>query len=133
MKGSIHARVRRIATSPEGRALIQAVDDAGFEAKLEVPVESVRGVSSDQGHFLVLSWSLQPSPRAVEPTTAPAPTTAPTPTTSATPNAVDQAFMELMGRPRGSTPDATAAPTEARTSTPAASSVFVDLLKTHLT
>lgn len=123
MKGSVLAHVRRVSTSPEGRALVHAVDDAGLEYKIEVPVEAVREVSSDQGHLLTLTWSLQPSPRAVEPTTAPAPAT------NATPNAVDQAFMELMGRPRGSTPVATAAPAEAKTSTPAASSVLVDLLK----
>ncbi|MBZ5709385.1 hypothetical protein [Nannocystis pusilla] len=105
MKGTVLALVRRVATSPEGRALVHAVDDAGLEYKIEVPVEAVRGVSLDQGHVLVLSWSLEVSPRAAEPATAPTPAESPSTATtrSSTPSAVDQAFMELMGRGSTST------------------------------
>lgn len=112
MKGSILAHLRRISTSPEGRALVHAVDDAGLEYKIEVPVEAVRGVSPDQGHVLVLSWSLQAGPRAPEPAAAPTPAEPPSTakTRSSTPSEVDQVFMDLMGGPRGSTTTVASAP-----------------------
>ncbi|MDC0721718.1 hypothetical protein [Nannocystis bainbridge] len=112
MKGSILAHLRRVSTSPEGRALVHAVDDAGLEYKIEVPVEAVRGVSPDQGLVLALSWSLEAGPRVAEPAATPMPAepSSTATTRSSTASEVDQAFMELMGRPRGSTSAVTSAP-----------------------
>lgn len=121
MKGNVLAHVRRVQTSPEGRALVHAVEDTGLEHKLEVPVEAVRGVSSEQGYVLMIAWSLYPLPRIAEPpppaTEAPAPVS---PTRS--PTATDEAFMALMARGRRTSPEpATASSPEpaAPASTPA--------------
>lgn len=103
MTKPISAPVRRILRGHSGRALVHAVDDAGLEYKIEVPLEAVEGVDLEQDHILVLSWSLQASPRAAEP----AATEAATPR-SATPGDVDQAFMKLMAGARASTPVTTA-------------------------
>lgn len=108
MKGSLLAHVRRVSTSPEGRALVHAVGDAGLEVKIEVPVEAVRGISGE--HVLMLAWSLHPLPLAPQPpatteaTGEPmAPATAGPAAPAAdparpSPSAVDQQFMALMSR-----------------------------------
>lgn len=103
MTRPISAPVRRILRGHSGRALVHAVDDAGLEYKIEVPLEAVEGVDLEQDHVLVLSWSLQSSPRAAEP----AATEAAIPR-SATPGDVDQAFMKLMAGALASTPVTTA-------------------------
>lgn len=128
MKGTLLAHVRRVSTSPEGRALVHAVGDAGLEVKIEVPVEAVRGVSGD--HVLMLAWSLHPLPLAPQPqaaSTSPATTEATgepmAPATAGpaapaadparpSPSAVDQQFMALMSRAASSA----AAPTTPATS-----------------
>lgn len=116
MTGPISAPVWRILRGHSGRALVHAVDDAGLEYKIEVPLEAVEGVDLEQDHVLVLSWSLQASPRAAEP---PAPSHAPASSTtprSASPSDVDQAFMELMAGARTST----AVTTDSNTASPPA-------------
>ncbi|MDC0720884.1 hypothetical protein [Nannocystis bainbridge] len=133
MKGSVLARLRRVSTSPEGRALVHAVDDAGLEYKIEVPLEAVRGVSPDQGHVLVLSWSIEPSTRAAEPAAAsiPAEPSSTATTRVSTTSEVDRAFMALMGRPRGSTSAAESDPatsTSVSTATNSTSQGLAELL-----
>ncbi|WP_143141475.1 hypothetical protein [Nannocystis exedens] len=90
--------MRRILRGHSGRALVHAVDDAGLEYKIEVPLEAVQGVDLEQDHVLVLTWSLQASPSAATPPANPAPTPR-----RATPSDVDRAFMELMAGTRAST------------------------------
>lgn len=94
MTEPISAPVRRILRGHSGRALVHAVDEAGFEYKIEVPLEAVEGVDHEQDHVLVLSWSLQTRPRAASPATTPAPRSA---------SDVDRAFTELMAGRRAST------------------------------
>lgn len=113
MSGQTLAHVRRILTGHSDRALIHAVNDAGHEYKLEVPAEAVRGVDSDHGLVLMVSWSLLALPRAAPPVAAPAaPPAEPSPVTAAPANAVDAEFMALMARTRRATPEpATPTPT----------------------
>lgn len=113
MSGQTLAHVRRILTGHSDRALIHAVNDAGLEYRLEVPAEAVRGVDSDHGLVLMVSWSLLALPRAAEPVTAPAAAPAePSPVTAAPANSVDAEFMALMARTRRATPEpATPTPT----------------------
>ncbi|SFF43832.1 hypothetical protein SAMN02745121_08859 [Nannocystis exedens] len=109
MSGSISAQVRRILKGHSDRALIHAVDDAGLEYKIEVPLEAVRGIDLAASQVLVLSWSLQAVPRTTEPRQ-------PSSQSNDTPSAVDRAFMELMTRPRSSTPLAGTATADPNTS-----------------
>lgn len=109
MNGQTLAHVRRILTSSD-RALIHAVTDAGYEHKLEVPVEAVRSIDPDRGFVLMVSWSLLPLPRAAEPTppatrtlepAIPAQASAAQAAMPAAPaSAVDAEFMALMARTR---------------------------------
>ena len=111
MNGQTLAHVRRVLTGHFDRALIHAVDDAGHEYKLEVPVEAVRGIDADRGLVLMVSWSLLALPRAAPPAAAPTASAVDPPSASATStstpkpaNAVDAEFMALMARARRSTP-----------------------------
>ncbi|MCY1004454.1 hypothetical protein OV079_02490 [Nannocystis pusilla] len=65
MTGHISAPVRRILKGHSDRAFIHAVDDAGLEYKIEVPLAAVQDVGPGQRHVLVLSWSLQQVPAEV--------------------------------------------------------------------
>lgn len=109
--GQVVAHVRRVLTGHSDRALIHAVADANLEIKIEVPAESVRDVSPDRGHVLVVSWSLLELPRAAEPAAAPMAPAEPKPAAAApggplTPaNAVDAEFMALMARARRPAPE----------------------------
>ena len=121
MSGQTLAHVRRILTGHSDRALIHAVDDVGLEYKLEVPAEAVRGVDSNHGLVLMVSWSLLALPRATEPAAAPAaaPSAVTAAPTSTPATAVDAEFMALMARTRRATPElATPTPTAASAAGP---------------
>lgn len=134
MSGTVLAHVRRIATSPEGRALVHAVSDNGFDFKIEVPLEAVRGVGEAGEHVLLFAWSLhtlppvlQPpasakgEPRPSDPTTAaPAPTTPVASSARFSLSAVDQQFMALMSRGASAPPPSSATPTTSPGTDPAA-------------
>lgn len=126
MSGTVLAHVRRIATSPEGRALVHAVGDNGFEFKIEVPLEAVRGAGDAGEQVLLLAWSLHALPPDLRPpaptepaTAAPAPTTPAAGSARPAPSAVDQQFMALMSR-GASTPPPSAAPATSPGTDPAA-------------
>jgi len=108
MTGPILARVRRVMTGHSERALVHAVDDAGLEYKIEVPVDAVQDAGRDR--VLLITWSLHTMPDAVEPPPVPVderpPSTAP-----GAADAVDQEFMALMARGRRDAP----APVSTRT------------------
>lgn len=91
----IVARILRVLQGHSPTAMVHARDGLGHEHKLEVPLESVRGVTA--GQVLVLEWSVHDLPElvvgeVVPPATRPAeetkPSTAPppTPTPSAAPS-----------------------------------------------
>ena len=108
--GQVVAHVRRVLTGHSDRALIHAVADANLEIKIEVPAASVRDVSPDRGHVLVVSWSLLELPRAAEPAAAPTAPAEPKPATAAPggpkpANAGDAEFMALMARARRPAPE----------------------------
>ena len=95
-------QVLTAAGSPVAR--LQANDEDGHEARLELPVQLVE--RAKPGHVLVLHWSLHALPgpladAAAQPQVAPeaAPLAAATPL-AAGPRAVDDAFMGLMSRVR---------------------------------
>jgi hypothetical protein len=97
---SIVARVERIRSGHSDRALVHAIDAEGREYKIEVPLDDVRELPSDQAYLLVMSWSIHASPvpgTAVVSASAPASTPRPpvSPVTSA-PSSVDAQFMALM-------------------------------------
>ena len=136
MNGQTLAHVRRVLTGHSDRALIHAVDDAGHEYKLEVPVGAVRGLEADRGLVLMVSWSLLALPRAAEPAAAPTASAVDPPSASATPtptptpkpaNAVDAEFMALMARTRRSTP-ASAAPSPTAVSAAGTEQQIAELL-----
>ena len=93
-------RVLSAATSPVAR--LQAIDDAGHEARLEVAAALVERIAP--GHVLVLNWSIHalPEPLALAPMDA-APVAAATPEPTMRGRAADAAFMELMSRVRRDT------------------------------
>jgi hypothetical protein len=103
MNGTIVARVRRVLFSPEGRALVHAVTDAGLEPKLEVAASEVQGIVPGGDYTLTLTWTLEPVAVAT-PAQPAAPAAQPAPaaqTQTPLPSAVDEEFMRLMARPRG--------------------------------
>ena len=80
----IVARILRVLQGHSPTAMVHARDPVGHEHKLEVPLESVRGVTA--GQVLVLEWSVHDLPELVVGEVVP-PTTRPTeePRPSATP------------------------------------------------
>lgn len=109
MTGPILARVRRVMTGHSERALVHAVDDAGLEYKIEVPVDAVQDAGRDR--VLLIMWSLHTMPGAVEPS-LPAPSDERPPSTApGAADVVDQEFMALMARGRRDAP----APVSTRT------------------
>ena len=96
-------RVTRVLTAPASPvARLQAVDEGGHEARLEVPVALVQRIAP--GHVLVLNWSVHalPEPLAPAPMDA-APVAAETPEFTMSGRAADAAFMDLMSRVRRDT------------------------------
>ena len=59
----IVARILRVLQGHSPTAMVHARDPAGHEHKLEVPLESVRGVTA--GQVLVLEWSVHDLPELV--------------------------------------------------------------------
>ena len=101
-------RVLTAAGSPVAR--VQAMNEEGNEARLELPALLVQRIAP--GHVLVLNWSIHALPELLAPA---APQEEPhviadqAPLTSAgRPRAVDDAFMDLMSRVRRD-PSATSA------------------------
>lgn len=105
-------RVVRVLTPQSPVARIDAVDEEGYELRLEVPAEVARGVTTDQ--VLVMEWSLHAvaGAPAAKPARAPdvgstntrvpivdaefaTPRTA-APAGSMDPAAIDREFMSLM-------------------------------------
>lgn len=134
MTTSIIARVRKVLRGNSDRALVHAVDDAGHEYKIEIPLEAVRELRDGGDNILMLSWSLHVLPPAFElATPAVPPTTSAEPSTPApaaatnrpSPSSVDQQFMELMTRGR-STPS-TGGPATASPSTGSATELAARL------
>ena len=103
MNGTIVARVRRVLFSPEGRALVHAVTDAGLEPKLEVAASAVQGIVPGGDYTLTLTWTLEPVAVATpaQPAAPAAQPAAASQTQTPLPSAVDEEFMRLMSRPRG--------------------------------
>jgi hypothetical protein len=102
------SRVLTAAGSPVAR--VQALNEEGHEARLELPALLVQRIAP--GHVLVLNWSIHALPELLAPA---APQEEPNviadqaPLTSAgSPRAVDDAFMDLMSRVRRD-PSATSA------------------------
>lgn len=120
----IVAHVRRVLRGHSDRALVHAVDGAGVEYKIEVPLDQVRALDEAQGYALALTYAIHsvpglpplsagagdgasPAPSSTS-TTTPAPTTTSAPTTSGTvagtttssddAASVDAQFMALMNR-----------------------------------
>lgn len=122
MTGLILARIERIRRGHSDRSLIHAI--AGdLEYKLEVHTDEVAGLGTGEGHMLVLSWSIHPSPAVTVTAEAASP---------ATPVSVDAQFMSMMNR-GSEAASATPAPTApvATASAPAPESVdaqFMTLL-----
>jgi hypothetical protein len=82
----IVARILRVLQGHSPTAMVHARDRVGHEHKLEVPLESVRGVTA--GQVLVLEWSVHDLPEmvvgevvppATRPAEEPKPGAAPTP------------------------------------------------------
>lgn len=99
----IVARILRVLQGHSPTAMVHARDPVGHEHKLEVPLESVRGVTA--GQVLVLEWSVHDLPElvvgeVVPPTTRPAEepkpgaTPPPSPTPSAAPS--EEHMLEVM-------------------------------------
>lgn len=115
------AEVRRVLRGHSDRALVHAVDGEGLEYKIEVPLDQVQALSSEQGHVVTITYAIHALPGLAPPMaetsdagaeapTAPAPE-APTPAPEAPapaagvtsgaasdPASVDAAFMALMNR-----------------------------------
>ena len=96
-------RVLTAASSPVAR--LQAIDNDGHEARLEVPTALVQRIAP--GHVLVLHWSVHALP---EPLTSTTPDDRPPATTAvvlaepvAAGRTVDETFMHLMSRVRRGT------------------------------
>ena len=111
-------RVLTAAGSPVAR--VQAMNEEGNEARLELPALLVQRIAP--GHVLVLNWSIHALPELLAPA---APQEEPhvsadqAPLTSAgSPRAVDDAFMDLMSRVRRD-PSATSATPLSATTPPA--------------
>ena len=110
-------RVLTAAGSPVAR--LQASDEDGHEARLELPAGLVGRTAP--GHVLVLNWSIHALPELLAPP-APAtvdatpPASAAAPATPASARTVDEAFMDLMSRGR----QGTSAPALMTMTTPAA-------------
>lgn len=123
MTTSILARVRKVLRGSD-RALVHAVDEAGREYKIEIPLEAAREVREGADHVLMLAWSLHVLPPAFEPTSEiPPPTPSEPPDTGAvttrlSPSSVDQQFIDLMARGRATS--STDAPVSAQPSTASA-------------
>ena len=95
-------RVLTAASSPVAR--LQALDEDGHEARLEVPTALVQRIAP--GHVLVLNWSVHVLPEPVTttaPDDAPATTAAAPPEPPASGRSVDDTFMHLMSRVRRGT------------------------------
>ena len=96
-------RVLTAASSPVAR--LQALNDDGLEARLEVPAPLVQRIAP--GHVLVLNWSVHALPEHVTSTPAddgPPATTAVAPAEpAASGRTVDETFMHLMSRVRRGT------------------------------
>ena len=111
-------RVLTAAGSPVAR--LQASDEDGHEARLELPAGLVGRIAP--GHVLVLNWSVHALPELLAPP-APAnvdatpPASAAAPATAASARTVDEAFMDLMSRGR----QGTSAPPSSHATTPPAS------------
>ena len=99
----IVARILRVLQGHSPTAMVHARDRVGHEHKLEVPLESVRGVTS--GQVLVLEWSVHDLPElvlgeVVPPTTRPAeePRPSATPPSPPTPGAApsEEQMLEVM-------------------------------------
>jgi len=107
MNGTIVAQVRRVVFSPDGRALVHVVTEAGLESRLEVPGDEVQGIAPGGDYTLTLTWMIAPvaaakvAPEVATPAQPLNVGTSPPLTQTPLPSAVDEAFMRLMARPRG--------------------------------
>lgn len=99
----IVARILRVLQGHSPTAMVHARDSVGHEHKLEVPLESIRGVTT--GQVLVLEWSVHDLPELVvgevvppptRPAEEPRPSTSPPtpPTTGAAPS--EEKMLEVM-------------------------------------
>lgn len=138
MTTTILARVRRVMRGHSDRALVVAVDGAGLEHKIEVPLEAVRDVGDGAEHVLMLSWSLHALPAILQPqapvvspatsasepmpgapaTAAPASATAAASSARPSPSTVDQQFMALLSRGTSAPAGPVTAPSETPTARP---------------
>lgn len=106
---TVVARVHRVLQGHSPTAMLQARDDTGNEYKLEVPLESIRGVTS--GQVLVLQWSVhnltemvvgEVIPPVTRPAEEPQPSSTPPPSPpTATPPSETQMLESLLGLPPG--------------------------------
>lgn len=114
------AEVRRVLRGDSDRALVHAVDGEGLEYKIEVPLDQVRALSSEQGHVVTLTYAIHtlpglappmaettdagdagaeaPTPPAVPASEAPPPAAGAASGATSDPASVDAAFMTLMNR-----------------------------------
>ena len=109
------AEVRRVLRGHSDRALVHAVDGEGLEYKIEVPLDQVRALSSEQGQVVTITYALHTLPGLAPPTAetteaeaeaeapalapeAPAPAPGAASGTTSDPASVDAAFMALMSR-----------------------------------
>jgi hypothetical protein len=115
VKGLILARIERIRRGHSDRSLVHAVAE-GLDYKIEVPTDEVANLGTGEGHMLVLSWSIHPSPAVT--VTAEGSPSAEAPSSAATPVRVDAQFMSMMNRGTDGA-SATPAPVAAASSTPA--------------
>ena len=114
-------RVSRVLTAAESPvARVQAMNEEGHEARLELPALLVQRIAP--GHVLVLNWSIHALPEPLAPAAAqeePQVVADQAPLASAaSPRAVDDAFMDFMSRVRRD-PSATSATPLIATTPPA--------------
>jgi hypothetical protein len=100
---TVIARIHRVLQGHSPTAMLQARTDTGHELKLEVPLESVRGVTS--GQVLVLQWSVhnisemvvgEVVPPVTKPAEEPTPSTTPPPA-AAPPSSETQVLESMLG------------------------------------
>jgi hypothetical protein len=101
---TVVARIHRVLQGHSPTAMLQASTDTGHEIKLEVPLESIRGVTP--GQVLVLQWSVhnisemvvgEVIPPVSRPAEEPTPSNAPPPAAAAPPSSETQVLESMLG------------------------------------
>lgn len=105
---TVVARIHRVLQGHSPTAMLQAREDSGNEIKLEVSLESIRGVTP--GQVLVLQWSVhnlaemvvgEVVPPVTRPTEEPKPSSTPPPTSTAAPPSETQMLESMLGLTAG--------------------------------